>query len=313
MRPVDMPLMRDELVSAYSTYAGLTRQAVETGFDRLGPNKMKDHPWWTDALLNQARDELSRLKLAELFYVTTGMSELAQAAAPSLPQFTLMPDDLPAEFGLVLFEKPLLGENGSGKIAAATWGRTWAGGPGPALTITWWADYESHMKEPYITDQWRELAKSDVQLVAMISVSVPFSTEPVNDCAFPYTGRSYDLTQSGGGGYFIAAIKAVWILMGQSLASVDQLHYQRADHRRIQRQTGKSVPPVRVISLRRRDGGGDGSSDREYAHRWIVRGHWRQQWYPSREVHRPVWIAPHIKGPDGAPLLGGERVYALRR
>jgi hypothetical protein len=36
--------------------------------------------------------------------------------------------------------------------------------------------------------------------------------------------------------------------------------------------------------------------------RWIVRGHYRAQWYPSEEAHQLIWIDSHIKGPDGAPL-----------
>jgi hypothetical protein len=69
--------------------------------------------------------------------------------------------------------------------------------------------------------------------------------------------------------------------------------------------------PVRVINLRRRAASTiAGQSDREYHHQWIVRGHWRDQWYASRGVHRPVWIAPHVKGPEGAPMLGGEKVHA---
>jgi hypothetical protein len=44
-----------------------------------------------------------------------------------------------------------------------------------------------------------------------------------------------------------------------------------------------------------------------------VRGHWRQQWYPSIQDHRPVWIAPHRKGPEDAPMLGGEKVYQWSR
>jgi hypothetical protein len=69
-----------------------------------------------------------------------------------------------------------------------------------------------------------------------------------------------------------------------------------------------------VIELRRpKTSSGPGDGDREYHHQWIVRGHWRQQWHPKRQVHRPVWIAPHIKGPEGAPLIGGEKVYALKR
>lgn len=52
---------------------------------------------------------------------------------------------------------------------------------------------------------------------------------------------------------------------------------------------------------------------REYRHRWIVRGHWRNQYYPSRNDHRPIWIDPHLAGPEDKPLLGGERVNVLRR
>jgi len=70
---------------------------------------------------------------------------------------------------------------------------------------------------------------------------------------------------------------------------------------------------VRVISLRRREGSGrsNGATDRTYFHQWYVRGHWRNQWYPSRGVHRPVWISPHLKGPDDAPVLTGTKVYKI--
>ena len=52
---------------------------------------------------------------------------------------------------------------------------------------------------------------------------------------------------------------------------------------------------------------------RVYRHSWVVRGHWRRQWYPSRGEHRPLWIAPHLAGPEDAPLIGGDRVNVLRR
>lgn len=72
---------------------------------------------------------------------------------------------------------------------------------------------------------------------------------------------------------------------------------------------------TRVISIRRHDSGAarKGTSNREYIHRWVVKGHWRNQWYPSRKMHRPVWVAPYMKGPDDAPLLAGEKVYTLRK
>lgn len=53
---------------------------------------------------------------------------------------------------------------------------------------------------------------------------------------------------------------------------------------------------------------------REWRHRWMVRGHWRNQPYPSlgKGVTRRTWIAPYLKGPDGAPLLTTPKVHRAR-
>lgn len=40
----------------------------------------------------------------------------------------------------------------------------------------------------------------------------------------------------------------------------------------------------------------------EWSCQWWVSGHWRRQWYPSSQKHKPVWIAPYIKGPPDRPL-----------
>lgn len=77
--------------------------------------------------------------------------------------------------------------------------------------------------------------------------------------------------------------------------------------------------PVKVVNLRTlarrpsapsepREGG------REYAHRWVVRGHWRQQAHgPGRSLRRTTWVPPHVKGPEGAPFLPAETVFVWRR
>lgn len=43
-------------------------------------------------------------------------------------------------------------------------------------------------------------------------------------------------------------------------------------------------------------------------HRWVVRGHWRRQWYPSDQAHRVIWIEEHESGATDHPLLIAERV-----
>jgi hypothetical protein len=63
-------------------------------------------------------------------------------------------------------------------------------------------------------------------------------------------------------------------------------------------------PVIRIIQLRRRGpaiNGGETQS-RDYSCRWLVRGHWRNQFYPSSKSHRPRFIPAYVKGPDDKPL-----------
>ena len=52
---------------------------------------------------------------------------------------------------------------------------------------------------------------------------------------------------------------------------------------------------------------------RGYAVRFVVRGFWRNQSYPSRGVHAPKWIDSYLKGPKDAPLKTAMRMYAVTR
>lgn len=99
-------------------------------------------------------------------------------------------------------------------------------------------------------------------------------------------------------------LAASLLLMTQpGITSVSDAHADRAASRRLVRK-GWRVPVVRVVRLRGHEGSGSGASgERHLSRRFIVRGHWRNQPYgPGSSLRRPTWIAPHIKGPEGAPL-----------
>jgi hypothetical protein len=85
--------------------------------------------------------------------------------------------------------------------------------------------------------------------------------------------------------------------------------------KRSAREGLNDLSDTRVIYLRSSKGEtGHALGTTPYHHRWIVSGHWRSQPYGKDRAHRkPVWIAPHVKGPDGAPLLHGEKVRAVVR
>jgi hypothetical protein len=110
-------------------------------------------------------------------------------------------------------------------------------------------------------------------------------------------------------------IQAFFRLAGQRIVLRERTQGDRKSRRRMAR-----VQPdndgVLVVRLRRpaNPKHGSGESDVEWSQRWIVLGHWRDQWYPSVEEHRQIWIAPHVKGPDDKPLIyHSDRVYEFVR
>jgi hypothetical protein len=75
---------------------------------------------------------------------------------------------------------------------------------------------------------------------------------------------------------------------------------------------------VVVVRLRRKsldepheDNGEEGGV--AWSHRWLVSGHWRNQWLPSRTCHRLQWIHGYVKGPAHKALVVKDRVTAWIR
>lgn len=50
----------------------------------------------------------------------------------------------------------------------------------------------------------------------------------------------------------------------------------------------------------------------ERTHQWKVRGHWRNQWYPSTQEYRRIWIKDFMQGPSDAPIINLDRVRLVR-
>ncbi|WP_344662359.1 hypothetical protein, partial [Catenulispora subtropica] len=113
-------------------------------------------------------------------------------------------------------------------------------------------------------------------------------------------------------------VAATFLVMGQTIIAETRMPATTAEQTAARRR-GETDPEVRYVDLRatkyptREHDDEPGGSGRTYRHSWYVRGHWRNQWYPSRGEHRPIWIDLHRAGPENAPLIGGERVNVLRR
>jgi hypothetical protein len=100
-------------------------------------------------------------------------------------------------------------------------------------------------------------------------------------------------------------IGSMLLLLDQTIAVATPRRVDRAAARRAEREKWTAEPIVRVVELRRRvsSASSDGEhGDVDWSCRWIVRGHWRQQWCPAAREHRPIWITPYVKGPEEKPL-----------
>jgi hypothetical protein len=86
--------------------------------------------------------------------------------------------------------------------------------------------------------------------------------------------------------------------------------------RRSAERNGIHLPKVSVVRLRRvgsqRDI--DSIAQQEWSCRWLVTGHWRNQWYQKAGRHVRRWIAPYVKGPEDKPMKPPTpRVFAVKR
>ncbi len=103
IRPVDLPELRDETRrDVAANYPAIYEAEIRRGAQFWRP-LMAPGP----AAAHMVNAELARLGVAELFYVSAEMAGLARTAAESMPDFTLTPDDLPAEYGFLYFASPV--------------------------------------------------------------------------------------------------------------------------------------------------------------------------------------------------------------
>ncbi|MEV7154860.1 hypothetical protein AB0N77_09575 [Streptomyces misionensis] len=310
VRPQDLPEARAEVV-AYHLSKG---PAMFDVCIRAGVMPFRPPGGIHQAAQELARLEAERVRNGELFWVNSDMTELVAAASKTMPGFTLSPADMPSPWGFMAFEKPirvitseLTGDDIP--IVAASWG------PYPAADFdnggvwaSWYSDVDAVVnRKSGLPAEVKAMMQSELPTFTYDCESVA----PFSDTELKSVTPSGE--EPGENALGVDLLKAAWLLMAQPLAEVSEVEPDRAARKRL-RRANQDPKSVRVIELRRPQRSGEaGPGIREYHHAWVVRGHWRQQWFPKRQVHRPVWIAPHIKGPEGAPLIGGEKVYALKR
>ncbi|WP_236788087.1 hypothetical protein [Amycolatopsis sp. GM8] len=281
-------------------------------------------------------DEYERLANGALYWVSPEMTQVASAAAETLPE-DLRIDEThqPANRGLIVFGEPVgsyIGDMFRDRqipIAAMTWGSTFYPTKNdPAIGVTFYSssDYEyvRHVLPRIVgrkpksaeldrairaTPEWmwdNETALRYGHTIGDLNLAHEISRTPQDQSVIPW----------------LKVLYSSWLLMTQpGITEVSQERAGRNQQRRDQRE-GRRNSDVQVVHVHRRhrdaaptnNQTNDAGDEREFAVRWMVRGHWRNQAYgPNRQLRRPVWINPHIKGPDDKPFKTGNVVHVWDR
>lgn len=98
-------------------------------------------------------------------------------------------------------------------------------------------------------------------------------------------------------------VVAFFAFIIQTIAATIPTKVSRPTQRRLERARLLIEPIVRIVKLRRKEYQQSSETQPvDWSCRWIVRAHWRNQYYPSTGFHRPKLIPAYVKGPEDKPL-----------
>ncbi len=110
-------------------------------------------------------------------------------------------------------------------------------------------------------------------------------------------------------------LQGFWAILAEPYIATSRVRTARPVRRRAAPAHLVHVDDVRVLEFRRPASQATAASGSSVAwsKRWMVRAHWRNQWYPAAGTHRQRYILPYAKGPADKPLDIRATVRALRR
>lgn len=285
---------------------------------------------------------------ADILWMTTEMMDLTQVAMESFdPAEPMRPEDVFVPNGFMVLPHPFMGEDQHGKRTAwraIGWqfldpmgsivpedlldadGRVINLPPGElAISATQSKErvyvnrlYEGY--EAYPGVRFMLLAYSDDEDDFYDPELVDLALQQGWDMGVVHaTAMPLELVHIEGETTGEGDLKAAWLRFWRVAQKLMSERIVVSERRQPGRQARKDAsrfqlpPPVlRVVELRRPHEREENGHEREpgrWTHRWIVRGHWRNQWYRSENRHRQIWIHAYEKGPDDLDLIVKRRVW----
>lgn len=267
----------------------------------------------TGVSANEARSTLfgatvHTLKSGDPFYWDTNACDLVTATAAEMPPMTLRPEDLITPFGFCWFARPLPLTVPEGfKTSLPMVGYAWGEVPGNGVMLMPFSPSPKRLSgAPTQLTMWRY--GDSVEQLADNVKELASKEARLQDRDIQAVRRIEQMR-------YIAACMA---FMNQRILTHQRERADRSTRRRLERAGWVHDPEIKVITLRRASSATahpDAERDAvEWSCRWVVSGHWRQQFYASSGEHRPVFVLPYIKGPEDRPLKAtAERVFVVAR
>lgn len=113
----------------------------------------------------------------------------------------------------------------------------------------------------------------------------------------------------------VQLLKAYWHFTSSNLTERDTPAVPRALMKQM-RRTGVPDTPVTVVRLKQRTMSRGTGQGWQLEHRYVRRGHWRNQWFGPLDGYRyqrHIWIDPTVCGPEDAPLHVRDAVKIVTR
>lgn len=268
----------------------------------------------------------AEMDVAETVFVTREMCDLIEHASHTMPSLPLQSEQLFWRTAFVYFERPIQGDHKVSPEDAE-----------PLRTRAIWWQGAARIQQAPSRQVPAEEDLADrpgiVHMTFVDTVEAGLKFAQVRTHLFPFDRSGWSFGTHWEATSDMAAVSphligdgladerklllALNLLSSQYVAVVSGQPAQRSTRRRMKPSPIRpNYGDVQVVTLRRAYDRGpkqEGESDFEYSHRFLVRGFWRHQWYPSRQEHELIWIDPFVKGPKHKPLIIKDRIWNLAR
>lgn len=262
---------------------------------------------------------------AEPIYVTSEMLGLTRAAMETFDWTEeVRPEDFFLRHGFAFLEDAFYAPDVQG-LETAWRAVTWryvevpateedGGPPVPSLEIILWWDTQDE-------DGWDLQHPAEIALARDLYKRWGMRWAVMHATVCPLALMS-DLKHMGNEGdpqaTWMTFIRVFNRLMAERIVLKSRMRPHRAIRRSAARLGLVEIKDVVVCELRRARPRGyewpeTPGEKGHLTHRFMVRGHWRHQWYPSEGRHKQKYILPYIKGPEGSEFIAKKRIWVWDR